>query len=139
MMGITLPLLTAAVAQRKESAATTVSWLYALNTLGAMTGTLLSGLVLIPAIGIRRSFIFAATLNVLVGAAALVLSRTKSSNQSAIRNPQSAIDPQSAIRNPRLLWLVVAVSGFASLGSRLCGSGSCCNLSSPRPKPSPRC
>jgi len=116
MMGITLPLLTAAVAQRKESAATTVSWLYALNTLGAMTGTLLSGLVLIPAIGIRRSFIFAATLNVLVGAAALVLSRTKSSNQSAIRNPQSAIDPQSAIRNPRLLWLVVAVSGFASLG-----------------------
>jgi spermidine synthase len=72
MMGITLPLLTAAVAQRKESAATTVSWLYALNTLGAMTGTLLSGLVLIPAIGIRRSFIFAATLNVLVGAAALV-------------------------------------------------------------------
>ena len=116
MMGITLPLLTAAVAQRKESAATTVSWLYALNTLGAMTGTLLSGLVLIPAIGIRRSFIFAATLNVLVGAAALVLSRTKSSNHSAIRNPQSAIDPQSAIRNPRLLWLVVAVSGFASLG-----------------------
>ena len=116
MMGITLPLLTAAVVQRKESAATTVSWLYALNTLGAMTGTLLSGLVLIPAIGIRRSFIFAATLNVLVGAAALVLSRTKSSNQSAIRNPQSAIDPQSAIRNPRLLWLVVAVSGFASLG-----------------------
>lgn len=116
MMGITLPLLTAAVARRKESAATTVSWLYALNTLGAMTGTLLAGYILIPAIGIRAAFVLAATLNVLVGVAALVLSRMQSSIESVINDRQSAIDPQSEIRNPRFLWLVVAVSGFASLG-----------------------
>src|SRR5215203_4137720 len=36
MMGITLPLLTAAVSPQRESAGTSVSWLYALNTLGAM-------------------------------------------------------------------------------------------------------
>ena len=52
MMGITLPLLTAAVSRQKESAGTSVSLLYALNTLGAMTGTLLAGYILIPAIGI---------------------------------------------------------------------------------------
>ena len=75
MMGITLPLLTAAVTRQKKSAGTSVSLLYALNTLGAMTGTLLAGYILIPAIGIRAAFFLAATLNVLVGVAALLLSR----------------------------------------------------------------
>ena len=89
MMGITLPLLTAAVTRQKDSAGTSVSWLYALNTLGAMTGTLLAGYILIPAIGIRAAFLLAATLNVLVGAAALLLSRTQSVNR--ICNHQSAI------------------------------------------------
>ena len=116
MRGITLPVLTAAGAQHKESAGTTVSWLYALNTLGAMTGTLLAGYILIPAIGIRAAFLLAATLNVLVGVAALVLSRGQSSNESEISDLQSAIDQQSEICNLRFLWLVVAVSGFASLG-----------------------
>lgn len=116
MMGITLPLLTAAVTRQKESAGTSVSWLYALNTLGAMTGTLLAGYILIPAIGIKAAFLLAATLNVLVGAAALVLSRGKSSNEPEIIDRQPAIDQQSEIRNLRFLWLVVAVSGFASLG-----------------------
>ena len=120
MMGITLPLLTAAVAQRKESAATTVSWLYALNTLGAMTGTLLAGYILIPAIGIRAAFLLAATLNVVVGLAALWLGRrddfgSRNADLRSIADPHSAIDQQSDISNLRLLWLVVAVSGFASL------------------------
>jgi spermidine synthase len=119
MMGITLPLLTAAVSRQKDSAGTNVSWLYALNTLGAMTGTLLAGYILIPAIGIQRSFQLAATLNVLVGVAALALSRRD--NESEISNPPSAIDQQSEIRNLRFpyLFVVVAVSGFASLALEL--------------------
>jgi len=119
MMGITLPLLTAAVSQRKDSAGTSVSWLYALNTLGAMTGTLLAGYILIPAIGIRAAFLLAATLNVVVGFTALMLSRTQSANQSDIGNLQSAIDQQSEISNLRFLFVVVAVSGFASLALEL--------------------
>ena len=116
MMGITLPLLTAAVSRQRESAGANVSWLYALNTLGAMTGTLLAGYLLIPAIGIQRSFLLAATLNVMVGAAAIALSRARPApDESPIPNPQSAINPQSEIINPKSLWLVVAVSGCASL------------------------
>ncbi len=119
MMGITLPLLTAAVSHRHASAGTSVSLLYAMNTLGAMSGTLLAGYILIPAIGIRQSFLLAATLNVLVGMAALVLSRSRNAPiQSAISDPESEIDQQSAISHLRLssLSVVVAVSGFASLG-----------------------
>ena len=102
MMGITLPLLTAAVTRQKDSAGTSVSWLYALNTLGAMTGTLLAGYILIPAIGIQAAFLLAATLNVLVGVAALLFEpyRNRQSNlQSPIRNRQLIRNPKSAIRD----------------------------------------
>lgn len=117
MMGITLPLLTAAVSQRAGSAGTGVSLLYAINTLGAMSGTLLAGYILIPAIGIQKSFMLAALLNVMVGAAALLLNRSRAESiDSPIVNQPSAIDHQSPIINLKLLWVVVAVSGFASLG-----------------------
>ena len=53
MMGVTLPLLSAAVSAPGQANGTGISLLYAINTLGAMTGTLLSGMILIPAIGIQ--------------------------------------------------------------------------------------
>lgn len=124
MMGITLPLLSAAVSTPGQAHGTGISLLYAVNTLGAMTGTLLSGLVLIPAIGIQRSFLLAATLNVLVGVISLWMSRRRSAtadHQPAAGNrrpatgaPQSAVSHQPTALAP--LFLVVAVSGFASLG-----------------------
>ncbi|HUQ86291.1 MAG TPA: fused MFS/spermidine synthase [Vicinamibacterales bacterium] len=118
MMGVTLPLLTEAVSRQRDSAATNVSWLYALNTLGAMSGTLLSGLILIPAIGIQRSFALAAALNVAVGVIAMLLSRVADlgiQNADVRSRPDSEINVKSEIRNLRLIGLVVAVSGFASL------------------------
>ena len=47
MMGVTLPLLSAAAAAPGRSNGANVSLLYAVNTLGAMTGTLLAGYLLI--------------------------------------------------------------------------------------------
>ena len=123
MMGVTLPLLSAAVSAPGKADGTGISLLYAINTLGAMTGTLLSGLILIPAIGIQRAFLLAATLNVVVGAIAIWMARpvdfgSRVSDRGSIDDRQSPIDPQSAIRNPpsSALWIVVTVSGFASLG-----------------------
>ena len=68
-----------------------MSWLYALNTLGAMTGTLLAGYILIPAIGIQRSFLLAAALNVIVGVAALLLDGSRTVRQSNRQSSRSAI------------------------------------------------
>jgi spermidine synthase len=121
MMGVTLPLLSAAVAAPGRANGASVSLLYAVNTLGAMTGTLLAGYILIPAIGIQRSFMLAAALNVAVGAIALLLARRQaaiSNQESAISNQESPIDPQSGIRDLKssALQAVVMVSGFASLG-----------------------
>ena len=119
MMGITLPLLSAAVSAPGRANGTNISLLYAVNTLGAMSGTLLSGLILIPAIGIQRSFMLAATLNVVVGAISVWLSKSRQEQiESAVGDHESEIDQQSAISSQRLtpLLMVVLVSGFASLG-----------------------
>jgi spermidine synthase len=107
MMGITLPLLSAAVVTGSS-----IGLLYAINTLGAMTGTLLSGLILIPAIGIQNAFLLAASLNVAVGLLGIWLGK------SGIRSQESGIRDQSAVDSPNLpaLVAVVMVSGFASLG-----------------------
>ena len=119
MMGVTLPLLSAAVSVPGRSNGTSISLLYAVNTLGAMSGTLLSGLILIPAIGIQRSFLLAATLNVIVGAIAIWIARAdnpaKAGHHSETDKTDSVV---SAFRRIDLtpLLVVVVVSGFASLG-----------------------
>jgi spermidine synthase len=123
MMGITLPLLTAACTEQDRTAvfdggaATNVSLLYSLNTLGAMTGTLLAGYLLIPDLGITNSFLLAASINVLVGVLAFLLDRSRTpSVDRGITDAQSPNTAQFPLTNLRLIGLVVAVSGFASLG-----------------------
>lgn len=46
--------------------------LYALNTLGAMLGSFVAGFVLIPTLGLQRSALVLATLNLAIGALALL-------------------------------------------------------------------
>ncbi len=126
MMGITLPLLTAAVSRQRDSAGTSVSWLYAVNTLGAMTGTLLAGYILIPAIGIRSSFWVAAALNVIVGLVALWLARgpAEAGHHSEPEDGDGMRDLVKAGLAPpipvasglsRTIPAIVFISGFASL------------------------
>ena len=134
MMGMTLPLLSAAVAPASTSIGSSVSLLYTVNTTGAMVGTLVTGFVLIPAIGIQRAFLIAAAINVVVGGVSLWMSpRQVSRRQSAVRIEQEVTALEDRRPSPRgfplrqgfggqvgeegwQLWLMVAVSGFASLG-----------------------
>ena len=91
MMGMTLPLLSAALselrpepakaeASRQRSIGSSVSLLYTVNTAGAMVGTLVTGFVLIPAIGIQRAFLLAAAINVVVGGVAIWMSDAQASD-----------------------------------------------------------
>ena len=121
MMGTTLPLLSAAVSAPGRANGTNISLLYGINTVGAMSGTLLSGLILIPAIGIQRSFMLAATLNVVVGVIAIRLARNPAKAGHHSNNEEDAATRSpvvSAFRRMDLtpLFVVVVVSGFASLG-----------------------
>ena len=124
LMGMTLPLLSAAVAAftaRKAadastgSTGSTIGVLYATNTAGAMVGTLATGYFLIPAIGIQRAFLAAAATNVVVGGIAWWMGRAQPIPSADPVGPVSPADEPPSGLFPVIYW-VVAISGFASLG-----------------------
>lgn len=78
LMGATLPLVLRSSFVRDRTAgegelSRRLALLYASNTAGAITGTLLSGLLLIPRAGISRTFALAAAANGLVALGAFAL------------------------------------------------------------------
>jgi len=123
LMGATLPLIIKSSLLRTEGLGTRVSVLYGTNTAGAIAGTLVAGLLLIPRYGIRVSFFTAATLNLLVAAVAIV---TGLRSQGTERAPQAEV-PEVALPGARvsvdppprgartLVLIVFALSGFASI------------------------
>ena len=75
LMGGTLPVLSQALVKQEAGLGRTVGALYAVNTLGAVVGTVLAGYVLLPALGNRATVGIAAVGNLLVGALAIAYSR----------------------------------------------------------------
>jgi len=70
LMGATVPVITMAVPGLQRAAGRGFGWLYGMNTLGAVVGALLTGFVLIPALGITSTLRLGAALNFLAAAAA---------------------------------------------------------------------
>ena len=78
LMGGTLPALARAVVRDRATLHRGMGLLYGVNTVGAAAGTLLTGLVLIEALGLWRSVVLAALVNAALGAAVLLaLKRTR--------------------------------------------------------------
>jgi len=120
LMGTTLPVLSASALVRGSGFGSRLSALYAVNTAGAVVGAVLTGFYLIGAIGIERSFLLAAALNVLVGCAALVLDRQVESHARSQTAPLDVergrlVDPQS-LSDVRVIGAIVLISGFVALG-----------------------
>lgn len=119
LMGATLPIVVKSSLTRREGLGTSISLLYAFNTAGAIVGAGLAGFVLLPQIGMTRSFLLASGVNVLVGLLAIVLARAVRRSDPgpplpAPRAAPDAVGPAPA-RWTAVLLLVSAMSGFASL------------------------
>ena len=123
LMGATLPVLSHASIVRTASA-TRLGTLYAVNTTGAMAGALLTGYVLIGDLGIQRTFLAAAAVNLLVAAGAWMLSRTAAPTTAPapapgtmspnVAGPVTVTSAGRAVSATVVVW-VMAVSGFAAL------------------------
>lgn len=74
LMGATLPLVLRASTFRTGTLGREVGLLYGSNAAGAIVGTLAAGLYLIPGLGIQRTFFAAASVNLIVGASAIIVS-----------------------------------------------------------------
>jgi len=75
LMGATLPVLSKGLLLRKKTFGAVLGLLYGLNTLGAATGIVLCGFVLIPKFGVSTANGIAVGINLAVCLCALVLSR----------------------------------------------------------------
>ena len=123
LMGATLPLIVKAVTSRARDVGARTGFLYSANTAGAIMGTLLAGLLLVPHVGLNRTFWIAAAGNFLAGGVALVLGRRHGHPAAIQREPEVAAEMRdlaatsSGLSNRvRLIVLAVfVVSGFATL------------------------
>ena len=73
LMGMTLPLVAGAIARGENDYAARVGMLYALNTCGAVVGTLLAGFVMLPLAGVFATCATAAAVDVTVAVIAFRL------------------------------------------------------------------
>jgi spermidine synthase len=125
LMGGTLPVLSKWVTARGQTVGSGVGSLYAVNTFGAVLGTLSGGFYLIPTIGLSSSIGVAAAANVAVGLIALAVARSAGGDTAASaagpgRGSLSAskaglLTHESQEIPTRLILVLFAVIGFCSL------------------------
>ncbi len=135
LMGATLPIVCAAMIVRDEASGRGMARIYGFNTLGAFLGAYLITYHLIPGVGVFRSFLAAALVNVLAGALALFSEdreRQKATAASSevepvpgvaaagvasatpLESSAAAVGSSSAVRKVALLApLLTFVGGFA--------------------------
>jgi spermidine synthase len=113
MMGATLPVVSRIAAEASRNAGARVGALYAMNTLGAVVGTVGAAFVALPALGMKRTLAANLTVNALVGGVAWFAGRR--SVGADVGLPESA--PQTASDRPasRALVLAFAASGCAAM------------------------
>ncbi len=115
LMGATLPLLIEGV--RVESQwATRGSIIYAVNTLGAMVGAGLTGLVLLPHLGTRATILAAAGGSTLAAAIVLLALGKKFASRDATPVGEETLTLPKGLPLPALL---ACASGFGALASEV--------------------
>lgn len=116
LMGATLPVLARYFEMRTVSLGTSVALLYGANTLGAALGALLAGYWILPELGVWRTTLAAAGLNLAVAWLALTLTRR-------LPSPQPAAAPAVALAGPgaearrlgHIALVVLGVGGVVTL------------------------
>lgn len=115
-MGVTLPLLSKAYSRTLKEAIGHISYLYALNTLGAALGAFLTSTILIRNIGYANTLMVAATINVVCAVSALILAKY-SKVDSDLEDAQIQLNEDNENQSNLIFWSAVyALSGFTALG-----------------------
>ena len=118
LMGGTLPVLTRFFVKRLEQLGTNIGILYALNTFGAVIGTVAAGFFLIEALGIQWTLGVGIVINFAVAVIALGLTRKTLTTEA--EDPQEEaeqLEPEDSTHQPErnlVLW-AIGVSGFCAL------------------------
>lgn len=131
LMGGTLPVLTRFFVKRLEQLGTNIGILYALNTFGAVIGTVAAGFFLIEALGITWSLRVAIAINLGVAIISMVLAwfaHKIETDEDEVLPEQENIDTDEQVAQPiqlavgglqikehQLVLWAIGISGFCAL------------------------
>ncbi len=114
LMGATLPVLVGEFEHGRVGPA--LARLYALNTFGAVTGSILGGFVLIPGVGLWGATVVAVVLNAAVAALAWVRGRRAVAPAEASPAPAESTDEAALPERTRRIFVALfGLAGFAAL------------------------
>ena len=111
-MGATLPMLTRYAVRSDDQVGPRVGALYALNTLGAIGGTLFAAFLLLPSLGLMRTIVFGALINMLVFAIASILARKQTPRELSEISKKSALS--FGWRRESWILPIILVSGVTT-------------------------
>ena len=121
LMGTSLPLLARALVRDTASAAPTIGWLYAANTLGAAVGALGATWVLMPGRGLDGTLQIAAALNIVCAMGSVPIAIVLRNRAAALpadphdaSRADEAAEPATGFSVARWMWLY-ALAGFIAL------------------------
>lgn len=112
LMGGTLPALVRGLLTRRAALPGMVGWLYGVNTAGAALGTALTGLLLIEWLGLWRSIVLAALVNLIIGALVLTHLRRRPERgaEEGTRDEAPRVGLRQHLRRPAVLFCAVSVA-----------------------------
>ena len=118
LMGATLPLLTKYAVTNDEQVGSRIGMLYAINTFGAVAGTLFAAFILLPNISLMSTLLVGAAMNLMV--LVVVMNIVKTAEQSTDQSLQVKTQKVEEIKSPLLktphFWIlpIMTVSGIAT-------------------------
>ncbi|MDT8318670.1 MAG: fused MFS/spermidine synthase [bacterium] len=119
MMGATIPLVTKYFVTDKGREGFSIGLIYGLNTLGAVTGTILCGFYLIPAFGVMETNILASIISLSLGVTAFIIDRED--RRKNIFNMKVFLSKSKLnigfLKDPVIstVLMIFMISGFASM------------------------
>jgi spermidine synthase len=116
LMGATLPVLSRFFVEKRDRLGSSLAWLYAMNTFGAVAGALLAGFILLPSLGVRRTTLVAALANVVVMALALAAARRTGPSAGTVAKETRAAPLSMAAW---MALLAIGIAGAASMTDQI--------------------
>lgn len=118
LMGATLPILSKALARSETRFAKDIGGLYAINTIGAVIGTVLTAFFLIPSLGISAVIYLTACLNIIIGVIALLINKSHKETAAPANVPLSSNRAGEKELPDYFAFILIAgfaISGFTGL------------------------
>jgi len=122
-MGGTLPVLAKYVVDSLRGLSVKISWLYFVNTAGAVLGCLVGGFYVVERWGLETGMVGAALVNLAIGGAFYVVSRTRPARAVVSETGEGdplAGEPAYTPRQTQVAFWCIAVAGAVSMLYELC-------------------